>query len=158
MAGIFAASDVLTAAQEIEQRGKVFYTRLAETATDPLLADTFRFLAGEEDKHWQTFHAMAARVGEVELPAWATEEEYVAYLTALIDSHTLFRLGDVATLRQFVGSREEALQTAMGFEKDTIVFFMEMRDFVPEGEQAAVQACVDEERRHLRLLAGLLGR
>ncbi len=157
MAGIFTAADVLAAAQEIEQRGKVFYTRLAETAQDPSLANTFRFLAGEEEKHWQVFHAIAQRVGDVELPAWATEDEYVDYLTALINSHALFRLGDVETLRQFVGTREEALQTAMEFEKDTIVFFMEMREFVPEGEKATVQECVNEERRHLRLLASLRG-
>ncbi|MBC7355386.1 MAG: ferritin family protein [Desulfomicrobiaceae bacterium] len=156
MAGIFSASDVLTAAQEIEQRGQVFYTRLAETATDPSLAQTFRFLAQEEEKHWQIFHDLADRLGEVELPAWATEEEYVEYLTALIDSHTLFRLGDMDALRQFVGSREEAIHAAMGFEKDTIVFFKEMQDFVPEGDRGAVQACVEEERRHLRMLAGLL--
>jgi rubrerythrin len=44
----------------------------------------------------------------------------------------------------------------MGFEKDTIVFFKEMQEFVPEGDRDAVQACVEEERRHLRMLAGLL--
>jgi rubrerythrin len=158
MAGIFSASDVLTAAQEIEQRGKVFYTRLAETAIEPQLADTFRFLAQEEEKHWQVFHDLARRVGEVELPAWATEEEYVEYLTALIDAHALFRLGDMDALRRFGGGREEALAAAMGFEKDTIVFFLEMRELVPQGEKAAVDACVAEERRHLRLLAGLLRR
>lgn len=156
MAGIFSASDVLTAAQEIEQRGQVFYTRLAETAADSSLAQVFRFLAQEEEKHWQIFHDLALRVGEVELPAWATEEEYVDYITALIDSHTLFRLGDVEALRQFVGSREEAVHAAMGFEKDTIVFFMEMQELVSAGDRPAVQACMEEERRHLRMLAGLL--
>ena len=46
--------------------------------------------------------------------------------------------------------------TAMGFEKDTIMFFLEMREFVPEGERKYIQACIDEERTHLRLLAGML--
>jgi hypothetical protein len=31
-----------------------------------------------------------------------------------------------------------------------------MREFVPEGDRKYVQACIDEERSHLRLLAGML--
>jgi rubrerythrin len=55
-----------------------------------------------------------------------------------------------------MGTPEEAIETAMGFEKDTIMFFLEMREFVPEGERKYIQACIDEERTHLRLLAGML--
>ena len=156
MAGIFRATDILLAAQEVETRGEVFYNRLVETATDEKLKETFRFLAGEEGKHREIFRKLYERLGQVELPAWAEEDEYVSYLTFLIDSHTLFRLGDVDTIRAFAGNRGEAIQTAMGFEKDTILFFTEMRDFVPEGEKRYIQDCIDEERAHLRLLVGLL--
>jgi hypothetical protein len=57
-------------------------------------------------------------------------------------------------LKTFMGTSKEALETAMGFEKDTIMFFLEMREFVPDGEKKHIQACIDEERSHLRLLAG----
>ncbi len=92
----------------------------------------------------------------MELPAWAEEDEYVEYITFLIDSHTLFRLGDVEELKRFVGSAEEAIEKAMGFEKDTILFFVEMHEFAPEGEKKYIKACIDEERSHLRLLASML--
>ena len=156
MAGIFKATDILLAAQEVETRGEVFYNRLVETATDEKLKETFRFLADEETKHREIFRKLYERLGQVELPAWAEEDEYASYLTYLIDSHTLFRLGDVDKIKGFAGSREEAIQTAMGFEKDTILFFTEMREFVPEGERKYIQDCIEEERAHLRLLAGLL--
>ena len=156
MAGIFKATDILLAAQEVETRGEVFYNRLVETTADPGLKDLFSFLAKEETKHREIFAKLYERVGQVELPAWAEEGEYVDYLKYLLDSHTLFRLGDVNHLRTFMGTPEEAIETAMGFEKDTIMFFLEMREFVPEGEKKYVQACIDEERSHLRLLAGML--
>lgn len=156
MAGIFKATDILLAAQEVEQRGEVFYTRLVETTTDPKLKETFVFLAKEEGRHLEVFRKLYDRVGQVELPAWAESDEYLEYLKYLLDSHTLFRLGDVEHLKKFMGTRKEALETAMGFEKDTILFFTEMREFVPDGEKKYVQACIDEERSHLRLLAGLL--
>lgn len=37
MAGIFKATDILLAAQEIETRGEVFYNRLVDTTTEPKL-------------------------------------------------------------------------------------------------------------------------
>ncbi|GAB1409915.1 ferritin family protein [Desulfovibrionales bacterium] len=156
MAGIFKATDILLAAQEIETRGEVFYNRLVETTTDPKLKDLFSFLAQEETKHRAIFAKLYERVGQVELPAWAEEDEYVQYLSFLIDSHTLFRLGDVDQVSHFIGTAKQAIETAMGFEKDTILFFMEMYEFVPEGERPYVKACIDEERKHLRLLAGML--
>lgn len=156
MAGIFKATDILLAAQEVETRGEVFYNRLVETTTDPKLKDMFTFLAKEETRHREIFAKLYERVGEVELPAWAEEDEYVDYLKFLLDSHTLFRLGDVEHLKQFMGTPEEAIETAMGFEKDTILFFVEMQEFVPEGEKKYIKACIDEERSHLRLLASML--
>jgi rubrerythrin len=156
MAGIFKATDILLAAQEVETRGEVFYNRLVQTTSDKKLKDMFSFLAGEETKHREIFRKLYERVGEVELPAWAEEDEYVDYLKFLLDSHTLFRLGDVDHLRNYMGTPEEAIETAMGFEKDTILFFVEMQEFVPEGEKKYVKACIDEERSHLRLLSGML--
>jgi len=156
MAGIFKATDVLLAAQEVETRGEVFYNRLVETTTDKKLNDLFRFLAKEESRHREIFRKLYERVGEVELPAWAEEDEYVDYLKYLLDSHTLFRLGDVDHLKNYMGTPQDAIGTAMGFEKDTIMFFLEMLEFVPEGEKKYVKACIDEERSHLRLLAGML--
>ena len=156
MAGIFKATDILLAAQEVETRGEVFYNRLVETTSDAKLKDMFVFLAKEETKHKEIFRKLHERLGEIELPAWAEEDEYVDYLKFLLDSHTLFRLGDLDHLKNFMGSPEDAIETAMGFEKDTILFFVEMQEFVPEGEKKYIKACIDEERSHLRLLASML--
>lgn len=156
MAAIFRATDILLAAQEVETRGEVFYNRLIDITSDPKLKELFTFLAHEEAKHREIFRKLYEKVGSVVLPAWAEEDEYLAYLAYLLDSHTLFRLGDVEHLQQFMGTPTEAIETAMGFEKDTILFFIEMYEFVPEGEKQHVKACIDEERKHLRLLASML--
>ena len=156
MAGIFRATDILLAAQEVETRGEVFYNRLVEITTDPTLKELFVFLAQEETRHREIFRKLYEKLGQIELPAWAEEDEYVDYLKYLLDSHTLFRLGDVEHLKQFMGTHREAIETAMGFEKDTILFFVEMQEFVPEGERKHIKACIDEERSHLRLLSKML--
>lgn len=104
----------------------------------------FVFLAKEETKHKEIFRKLYEKVGDVELPAWAEEDEYVDYLKFLLDSHTLFRLGDVDHLKNYMGASLEAIETAMGFEKDTIMFFVEMHEFVPDGDKSTLRPALTE--------------
>jgi rubrerythrin len=45
---------------------------------------------------------------------------------------------------------------ALGFEKDTLLFFYDLREMVSEAEQKAVTGIIREEKTHLRRLAGAL--
>ncbi|GFM33132.1 ferritin family protein [Desulfovibrio subterraneus] len=156
MAGIFKAGDIIRAAEEIETRGEAFYQRLVDAIGfdgDSSTREVFEYLRDEEAKHREVFRAMGERLAPVTLPAWATEDEYVAYMSAMLDNHALFRDGETAGAGLV---REEAIRMAMQFEKDTMFFFREMRELVPNSEKAAVDRCVDEERTHLIRLVALL--
>lgn len=155
MANIFKANDVVLAAVEVERRGKAFYDYLVSVTTDPRTKELFEYLAAEEVKHEAIFQALYDRLGKVQLPAWSNEPEYLTYLNALIDTHALFAYGDLSNVKAQVKTREDALRIAMGFEKDSILFFVEMKEFVPESEKKFVEQCAEEERRHLRQLAGM---
>jgi rubrerythrin len=156
MATFFTAGEVARAAVEIERRGQSFYKRIAEQAQNDEARKFFAYFAGEEAKHEQLFEELADRLGPVELPAWSTVEEYAQYLGALLDSHALFD-GGVAEYRMAnADDLQTAVRMAMSFEKDTILFFTEMRDLVPETERPFVQECIEEERTHLRQLRSML--
>lgn len=157
MAEFFTAADIVAAAIRIEQRGQDVYTQAVTMAVRPEVQALFRHLAAEEARHEATFRAMADRVGPVELPAWSIAAEYVEYLHALLDSHALFTRTD--TLNALKGAADDhvaALRLAIRFEKDTLLFFTEMRALVPASEKAAVDACIAEERTHLRSLTAML--
>ncbi len=47
---------------------------------------------------------------------------------------------------------EEALYIAMGFERDSILFYYEMSNLVPERERGIVKELVEQEKEHLRKL------
>ncbi len=153
MADLFKAADIVRAAEEIEVRGEDFYRRLAAAAEDEETRRLFHWLMEEETAHRAIFSAMSERLDPVELPAWADDEEYLMYMRALLDAHTLFR---VDALPAEPGNRTEAVRFAMQFEKDTMLFFAEMRDFVPEGERKHIDACFAEERKHLKQLMSML--
>jgi rubrerythrin len=155
MVTLFKANDAALAAMEIETRGEKFYLGLAEKTEDSRTRKLFEHLAGEEIRHKATFQALYERLGEVSLPAGSNAAEFSTYMNALIDTHTLFRESDAA-LMENVKSRKDAILKAMVFEKESILFFMEMREMVPEREKKFIDECIDEERDHLRQLNEML--
>jgi rubrerythrin len=60
------------------------------------------------------------------------------------------------TLAKQAEDRETAVRAAMGFEKDTLLFFYDLRDMVSEKDRKTISAVIREEKKHLRRLAGML--
>jgi len=146
MASFVNAADAAAAAVEIERRGHAFYKSVEQMAANKKDREFFAFMAKEEERHEGIFAAMLQRLGGVSFPAGSTDEEYLAYVQGLIDSHTLF------LPEQHERMLESPLYMAIQFEKDTLVFFLELERLVPESEKKHVQECAEEERSHLRLL------
>ena len=156
MAEFFNAADVVGAAVEMEKRGQVVYRRLALAAGNQEVKRLFENLAVEEGRHEELFSSMARRLGQAELPAWSTMEEYNGYLSALLDSHALFSPGISETLFANAEDLEGAVRASMKLEKDSLLFFQEMLQLIPGSEHSHILECIAEERRHLRQLSGLL--
>ena len=146
MASFVKAADVAAAAVEIERRGRDLYLTTQKHAANGKDAEFFGFMASEEQRHEGIFSAMLGRLGGLELPAGSTEPEYLDYVSILLDSHSLFMPGSQGRIVA------DPLHAAIGMEKDTILFFMAMRRLVPDSERKAVDACIDEEKKHLKML------
>jgi rubrerythrin len=87
-----------------------------------------------------------------------TEEwdEYQAYLEATVQS-ALFEGPDRALVAAEEAKDEgEAVRMAMGFEKETMLFFYNLRDIVSDADQQIIDRIIAEEKAHLRRLAGML--
>jgi rubrerythrin len=156
MANFFKANEIAKTAVEVERKGRAFYLRLEKAARAENIRDLFHFLAVEEARHEKIFQALLDRLGDVELPAWATNEEYAAYIRGLIESHALFSDSQVEKRMAAMEDEREAILMAMGFEKDTLLFFTEMETFVPDREKPVVRQCIQEERLHLARLQHML--
>ncbi len=156
MADLFKANDVVLAAVEIEKRGEEFYLHLIDQAEDTKIRKVYEHLAREEVKHKAIFEGLYNRLSKVQLPAWSNTKEYLTYLNALIDSHPLFRYSELEEMKTKVENRKDALHMAIQFEKESILFFMEMREFVPDSEKEFITQCIEEERDHLRQLNEML--
>ncbi len=152
---VFTAGELYDIAVGIERNGVAYYESLSQLATDKGLKDTYNQLANMERHHVDVFQGLRATASLDVVVPQADENEYGSYLKALIDS-SVFTSDKVARdMAKRASGPAEALQLALGAEKDSILFYTEMRDLVPQRERDAVTKIINEERTHVRDLSGL---
>ena len=110
-------------------------------------------LAEMEDEHEKTFAALRGGIAEADKVATAfdPEDETVLYLRALADVRIFFK----KTID--TSSMEEILKEAIIAEKDSIAFYLGMKELVPAKlGQAKIDDIIKEEMSHIKLLSDKL--
>jgi len=141
---------------QIEKNGKDFYSHLAEVIEDKDTADLFRLLAGEEAKHIEIFKDIFSESCDYN-PSGAYSDEYFAYVRALAGQYVFTMEDKGVEAARSAGSRMEALDLAIGLEKDSILLYEEIRKTVPEKQKEVLDRVLTEEKKHLRMLCDMKG-
>jgi rubrerythrin len=156
----FNAGEVFKIALELEDNGSRFYEEAASRPFPDKVKELFHHLAREEMSHKAVFAEFLAQAPPSATGAtvWDPDNELDQYLKMMADQH-VFNKGRQELNRMIAGLTDcgQVLTLAMGFEKDSIVFFLELMDAASDDEsRGQMKKLVDEERGHLRKLAGLL--
>ena len=148
----FSGAELINMAISIERRGVAFYDTMARTSRSNDERRIFQLLAEMERQHIHIFQEMLA-VAESFSPPEEQAEEYASYLAALVESAVFS--DDMATSEAVsrTDSDIDALELAIGAEKDSLLFYYEMRDIIPKRTQEAVNRVITEEKSHLRQLS-----
>ncbi len=149
----FNLEEVLQFAIFIERNGERFYREAAAKLSDPQSRHLFLRLAHEEVGHEQLFSRLLADAGKLEVDV-RHSEDYLAYLRAYVDN-VAFRHKQAEAQLAGVIDEATAIQFAMQREQDSILFYMELRELLPEHERSAIDAIIAEERTHFQALAEL---
>lgn len=149
------AAEALKWAMEIEKNGEVFYNEVAAKSADPEVKALFEDLAAQERGHYRVFQKMLEEVKpEPDLSSVGVQyEEYQTYLQVALDNALFAGPDKGLTLARESPDRKTALRAAMGFEKDTLLFFYDLREMVSEAERRTISDVILEEKAHLRRLA-----
>ncbi|MCK4361703.1 MAG: ferritin family protein [Dehalococcoidia bacterium] len=151
----FSGSELVNIAIGIERSGAAFYDALVKSARNEASRVIYEYLAVEEKKHIEIFQNMLGSLADYTPPETYTEE-YDRYLKALIDS-AVFRDDQTAReMAQRSASEAEAIQIAISAEKDSILFYSNLRELVRRSDREAVDKIIEEERSHLRQLSDLM--
>ena len=147
----FNADEIFEMAEQIERNGASFYRKSAELIADPAEKKLLLDLAAMEDEHEKTFADLRAGLSEKEkvTTVFDPEGEISLYLRALADTRVFFekKIDNTSSIK-------DILKEAILAEKDSIVFYLGMKEMVPENfGKAKIDAIIKEEMTHIKLLS-----
>jgi rubrerythrin len=151
---IFRASEVVEIGIQIEVNGKDFYDTLVKQTENEKAKALFKYLAKEEEKHIIAFQRILDVVQTYE-PAEAYTDEYFAYMGALAEEHVFTKKDKGVETAKNITNNEEAVELAISFEKDSIIFYDGVKKAVHENEHKIIDSLIDQEKTHLNKLMDL---
>lgn len=154
MVNIFAGSEIVELGIQIEKNGRDFYNALVEQLKNQKAKETFKYLAGEEEKHIAIFQNILDSVHKYEPPE-SYPGEYFAYMNALARDYVFTQKDKGREIGKNVKGDKEAINLGIGFEKDSIIFYVGMKKVVPEYDHKIVDKLITQEQDHLRQMSEL---
>ena len=146
----FNADEIFEMAEQMERNGAKFYRDAAENAADSANKELLTGLSKMEEAHEKLFKSMRTELTAAEKASTVFDpsSEASLYLRALVDSRVFFKKEIDVT------SMVEILKSAIEAEKDSIVFYLGMKEEVPENlGKNRIEAIIKEEMGHIRLLS-----
>ena len=149
----FNANEIMEMAEQIERNGHDFYKKAAEDIKDADIKSFLLELAEMELQHESTFQEMKAALTSKEKAdvVFDPHEETAAYLQALADTRVFYE-------KQIdTSSAQEVLKEAIVAEKESIVFYLGMKDMVPDDAgKAKLNGIIREEMKHIQIISAKL--
>jgi rubrerythrin len=153
---VFRAAQALEMAMGMEANGEAFYRAVSEKTDDEELKGLFEELASQERGHYKAFELMAQGVEPAPQIAEQAAGDYEAYVEVALDQAVFHGEDKAVRLAERADDRETALRAAMGLEKDTMLFYYDLREMVDASDREIISDIIREERRHLARLAKMV--
>ena len=150
---VFDVAEIVDMGVEKEKKRRDFYGLVAEKFEEKETRELFLRLKDWEETHIKKFAELRESVQEP-LTAERYPGETQAYMDALVDD----KLYDHVSPDQFSGNVkdvQDAVRYAIGFEKDAILFFNELLQWVKSPNVEPIKMLIEEEKQHIVYLADL---
>lgn len=159
MAYDFNAADAFEMAIQIEKNGAAFYRKAASLQEDEVNIKFLETIARMEDRHQAGFEEMKRTLSDMEKTqtVFDPKEEMALYLKSMSDSHG--GEGNPYAAAQLTGdeSMAQIITTAISLEKESILFYVGLKDLVPPKlGREKIDDIIDEEKKHISQLSGFL--
>lgn len=155
----FNADEIFEMAEQIERNGARFYRSAADQTAEEGTKEMLLELCEWEHEHEETFHEMRGKLspGQGADLSYDPTGEAALYLQAFADGYVFDVEEDPTERIGKEASTEDVLRVGLGLEKDSIVFYVGIKELVPEGDgRDKVDEIIREEMRHVRILNDLL--
>jgi rubrerythrin len=150
---LLSASEVFQFAVHIEENGFAFYNAYADNLPSGTSKEMFSFLADEESKHIKVFSEMLGRIEDFKQTTHYPDE-YFAYLHSYADN-LIFKKGKLEQEIESIKDEKAAIAFGIRRELDSILYYQEIKSFVPEKDSHLIEQVITEERKHFTKLSQL---
>ena len=148
--------EIFEMAEQIERNGSRFYRRAAQGFTDSRARQLMLDLAAMEDEHEKVFVGMRAELLQQEREPRVPDPygEAILYVRGMADGHVFDLRTDPAERLTGKETMEEILRTAIGLERDSIVFYLGIKEIIPERlSKQRIDDIIKEEMGHIAVLS-----
>lgn len=156
----FNAFEVFEIAEQIERNGINFYIRVAELFDEHETCRMFLELAKWEQEHERTFARMKQQLPEQNRKVSSPEPDDLLPDPRVMAGMAVFGIrSDPAEELNGGQSKKDIIRMAVEKEKDSIVFYHGLKDFVPIGtDKEKINDIIREEMKHIVILDGALNK
>lgn len=148
MNGLIKTREIIDAAVSIEENGYAFYKSVEGAIDDKDVKEVFSFLAGEENRHIVAFKKIYDEIGDLE-DTVIDDEDSSDYIKALAEKNVFTKKDAVNDLVKNINTPFDAINLALNFERDSILFFSEIKNFVSQDNQDLINKLIKEEHDHI---------
>ncbi|MEO0084056.1 MAG: ferritin family protein [candidate division WOR-3 bacterium] len=153
MTVFYSPIEVIEMAIKIEERGNKFYLNASKKTKSTPLKTLFNFLAAEELKHQKTFKALSKLVNQEIQSLPYNWDEASRYLQAITDSKFFLSESNPMSYLNRIKTEISLLKYAIEFEKETLLFYYEIKNFVKDEHKSLVDKIIDQEKQHIKKLS-----
>ncbi|NOY52100.1 MAG: ferritin family protein [Deltaproteobacteria bacterium] len=148
----FTGQEIVEIAIRIEKNGEKLYRTLAEQTGYITVKNAFNALANEEEKHIASFDRIREIIGGF-TPPEAYPGEYALYLEALVEENVFAKQDLFRELAGKAATVQEALDLAIRFEKETLIFLHGIRDAMEHDDMPVLNELIMQEKEHVLKLS-----
>ena len=152
---MFSMSDIADLAIQIETNAESVYRSALKKISDPTLVSILRWLADEEVEHARWFRRLKETI-QIEVKDPAVEAMGKSLLRDVLGRQSFsLREADFGE----IGRLEDLLLLAIEFEKDKVIFYNMLRQFIEDSETLDfLVKIINEETHHIQELNKLVER
>ncbi|MFP4104985.1 MAG: rubrerythrin [Phycisphaerae bacterium] len=149
----FSLDEAFEIAIRIERNGARYYHKAAQFCEDEHARNLLVELASWEHKHEAIFKELRKETSDEKFQGIDDpRDEAIPYIRAMADGKVFPVDADPAANLTGDESPEEVLSVALGLEKDSVLFYLGMKDMVSKGADR-VEAIIREEMKHIRVIS-----
>jgi rubrerythrin len=159
MAITFNADEIFDIAVQIEENASDFYREASKITGDDATKQLLSEFSTMEAGHAQEFDGMRQELSEIDKEPMTFDpyEEAAMYLKSFSEAHGWEGKSAKGIKLSGNETKEEILKSALGAEKDSVAFYVGIKDIVfGKSGKEKVEKIIKEEMKHITGISGML--